>query len=193
MNNPHLRDIIARTLEANAGAQQHDLVLAIERAVEPFSFEVPLLSEANAVMLAQVEMRRSETAHPIDEDYKPQDWIVRAIRAASGHYLSPFDFADDPSYVAEPDRAAHVLWLKKLDEWCMLDRKGMIEALVRENHANEPWRRLMDLVGAWQDGSQTTVTLHQDDATKTCHVSVEGHGATYAKDFKTAVLLASHL
>ncbi len=190
MNNPHMRDQITNALKRNGVTPADDLVKSIEQAVEPWRFEVPHLSEENALTLARTEFRRlgAEFFH---KDWKPADWVIAAIRAAGGNYLSPFDFADDPGCVAEPDRPAHIAFLDKLSEWCKLDRKGLIEALIRADHANEPWKQLMELVGAWQDGSQTTVTLHQDDATKNCYVTVEGHGATFARDFKTAVFLAS--
>jgi len=39
------------------------------------------------------------------------------------------------------------------------------------------WDTLMEMCGHWQDGSQQTVTLIQDDATRTAIIKVE-HGHT---------------
>ncbi len=39
------------------------------------------------------------------------------------------------------------------------------------------WDALMEICGYWQDGSEQRVTLHQDDATRTCIISTGGPGS----------------
>jgi hypothetical protein len=38
------------------------------------------------------------------------------------------------------------------------------------------WDTLMEMCGHWQDSSEQAVTLYQDDATRTCVISIRGHG-----------------
>ncbi len=49
----------------------------------------------------------------------------------------------------------------------------------------DAWDTLMDMCGSWQDGSQTTVSLIQDDATRTCLIKQEQGFGKPAKRFFT--------
>lgn len=48
------------------------------------------------------------------------------------------------------------------------------------------WRTLMELCGSTMDGSQTAVTLSQDDATHTCTVAA-GRRSWYGASFVDAL------
>lgn len=70
---------------------------------------------------------------------------------------------------------------------------GLAHGWVILSFATEPdakrWRKLVDLAGHWQDGSDCTVTLAQDDATRTYHLDVGKHSYV-AESFAAALDLA---
>lgn len=65
-----------------------------------------------------------------------------------------------------------------------------LEPTVRQlQQKAQAWDRLMDLCGSTRDGSDTLVTLGQDDATHTCHVKVHGGHTLIARSFIGALEL----
>ena len=63
-----------------------------------------------------------------------------------------------------------------------------LESIYQEYHA-KAFTDLVELCGHLQDGSQTTVKLSQDDATRTCHITVgnkEYHGPNWVEAINNA-------
>lgn len=48
------------------------------------------------------------------------------------------------------------------------------------------WRKLTELVGHWQEGSNGIVRLFQDDATRECFIEVDGK-ADYGPSFESVI------
>jgi hypothetical protein len=82
--------------------------------------------------------------------------------------------------------------LSKLVAWCDRNDWGAVpeklEAMCRNALISETkdaadaarWRALKEMSGYYQDGSQTTVKLYQDDALRSCFI--EAGGKTYGTD-----------
>lgn len=69
-------------------------------------------------------------------------------------------------------------YIKKMEQ-------QQIEALnqfKRDMRDAQRWRKLIELCGHLQDGSQTTVQLYQDDATRTAFVTVSPK-SSHRKDY----------
>lgn len=57
---------------------------------------------------------------------------------------------------------------------------------TQEQREAAMWRKLIGLAGYWQNGSETLVTLAQDDATRTCFLKV-GKATYYGNSFAAAL------
>lgn len=57
---------------------------------------------------------------------------------------------------------------------------GLRRAALKNAEDAARWRALKELAGYWQDGSQTTVKLYQDDALRSCFI--EAGNKTYGTD-----------
>lgn len=53
-------------------------------------------------------------------------------------------------------------------------------ALMRDA---ENWRKLMRIAGHWQDGSDTVITLQQDDCTRQAIITVKTVGVRFPTDY----------
>ena len=62
--------------------------------------------------------------------------------------------------------------LRKMAEDIEAGRVLLTEEMKTAIQWAKNWEKLIELTGHLQDGSQTTVSLAQDDATRTQHISV---------------------
>jgi hypothetical protein len=81
--------------------------------------------------------------------------------------------SDTPAVVVEKLQAA-------IDAALAVDRDHI--AAERRSREAGAWRTLMAAAGSFQDGSETTVKLWQDDATRTCGITTNP-GRPNEKDF----------